>query len=128
MCGDQFQEPRLREHDAGRSSKVSAIIQTPSIHKLAAPHLPYRLEGVVHRAGDSLAVSVRARYQRSVRAIGEMVSLVRALDETVVEEVRGDLRAISETLDRLFVRAARVRLGWRPDEGAGMQKRLGNVR
>jgi chromosome segregation ATPase len=36
-----------------------------------------------------------------------MVSLVRALSETAVEEVREDLRAISETLDRLSVRAAR---------------------
>jgi hypothetical protein len=36
-----------------------------------------------------------------------MVSLVRALGETAVEEVREDLMAISETLDRLSVRAAR---------------------
>jgi chromosome segregation ATPase len=65
------------------------------------------LRPLVHRAGDSLAVSVRAGYQRSIRAIGEMFSLVIALSETAVEEVREDLRAISETLDRLSVRAAR---------------------
>jgi chromosome segregation ATPase len=65
------------------------------------------LRSLVHRAGDSMAVSVRAGYKRSIRAIGEMVSLVRALSETAVEEVREDLRAISETLDRLSVRAAR---------------------
>ena len=65
------------------------------------------LRPLVHRAGDSLAVSVRAGYQRSIRAIGELVSLVRALGETAVEEVREDLRAISETLDRLSARAAR---------------------
>ena len=65
------------------------------------------LRSLAHRAGDSLAVSVKAGYQRSIRAIGEMVSLVRALSETAVEEVREDLRATSETLDRLSVRAAR---------------------
>jgi chromosome segregation ATPase len=65
------------------------------------------LRSLVHRAGDSLAVSVRAGYRRSIRAIGEMVSLVRSLSETAVEEVREDLGAISETLDRLSVRAAR---------------------
>ena len=65
------------------------------------------LRSLTHRAGDSLAVSVKAGYQRSIRAIGEMVSLVKALNETSVEEVREDLRAISETLDRLSVRAAR---------------------
>jgi chromosome segregation ATPase len=65
------------------------------------------LRSLAHRAGDSLAVNVKAGYQRSIRAIGEVVSLVRALNETSVEEVREDLRAISETLDRLSVRAAR---------------------
>src|SRR5262249_51525877 len=65
------------------------------------------LRALAHRAGDSLAVSVKAGYQRSIRAIGEMVSLVRALSETAVEEVREDLRATSETLDRLSVQAAR---------------------
>jgi chromosome segregation ATPase len=52
-------------------------------------------------------VSVRAGYQRSIRAIDEMASLVRGLSEVAVEEVREDLRAISETLDRLSARASR---------------------
>jgi chromosome segregation ATPase len=65
------------------------------------------LRALVHRTGDSLVASVRAGYQRSVRAIDEMASLARALGEIAVEEVREDLRAISETLDRLSARAAR---------------------
>jgi len=65
------------------------------------------LRALVHRAGDSLVVSVRAGYQRSIRAIDEMASLVKALSQTAVEEVREDLRAISETLDRLSARASR---------------------
>ena len=65
------------------------------------------LRALVHRAGDSLVVSVRAGYQRSIRAIDEMASLVRGLSEVAVEEVREDLRAISETLDRLSARASR---------------------
>ena len=65
------------------------------------------LRALVHRTGDSLVASVRAGYQRSVRAIDEMASLARALGEVAVEEVREDLKAISETLDRLSARAAR---------------------
>jgi chromosome segregation ATPase len=65
------------------------------------------LRSLVSRTGDSLVASVRAGYQRSVRAIDEMASLVRGLSEVAVEEVREDLRAISETLDRLSARAAR---------------------
>jgi len=42
------------------------------------------LRSLVHRVRDSLAASVRAGYQRSIRAIGEMVSLVRALSETAL--------------------------------------------
>jgi chromosome segregation ATPase len=65
------------------------------------------LRSLVSRTGDSLVASVRAGYQRSVRAIDEMASLVRGLSEVAVEEVREDLRAISETLDRLSARASR---------------------
>ena len=65
------------------------------------------LRSQVHRAGNSLVASVTAGYQRSIRAIDEMKATGKALGEMAVEEIRRDLRAISETLDRLAERAAR---------------------
>jgi len=65
------------------------------------------LRALIHRTEDCLAVSVRASYQRSIRAIDEMASLAMELSETAVEEIREDLRAVSGTLDRLSARAAR---------------------
>jgi len=66
------------------------------------------LRALIRRTEDCLAVSLRAGYQRSIRAIGETASLARALSETAVEEIREDLRAISVMLDRLSAQAARV--------------------
>jgi hypothetical protein len=65
------------------------------------------LGALIHRTEDCLAVIVRASYQRSIRAIDEMASLVKELSETAVEEIREDLKAISGMLDTLSARAAR---------------------
>lgn len=65
------------------------------------------LETLAHRAGDGLATSVRAGYQRSVRALDELRALMAALSEVAVEEVKEDFKTAFETLDRLAERAAR---------------------
>ncbi len=64
------------------------------------------LGSLVRRTGDSLVASVRAGYERSLRAIGELRTEVAALGEAAVEEVREDLRALADTLNRLAERAS----------------------
>jgi len=66
-----------------------------------------RLTATAKRAADSVAAHVRAGYQRSIRIIDGLQSRVAALKQEAVEELRGDLRRIAQTLDVLAERAAR---------------------
>src|SRR5438093_40579 len=66
-----------------------------------------RLSAMAQRATDSVAASVRAGYERSIRMISDLQSQVAALREGAVEEIRDDLRMMAQTLDKLAERAAR---------------------
>jgi len=66
-----------------------------------------RLRAMTQRVGDSIAASVRASYQHSIRMISDLQSRVAALREEAIEEIREDLRIIAQILDRLAERATR---------------------
>ncbi len=66
-----------------------------------------RFSAMAQRATDSVAASVRAGYERSIRVISDLQSQVAALREGAVEEIREDLRMMAQTLDKLAERAAR---------------------
>jgi hypothetical protein len=66
-----------------------------------------RLRAMTQRVGDSIAASVRAGYQHSIRMISDLQSRVAALREEAIEEIREDLGIIAQILDRLADRAAR---------------------
>ena len=66
-----------------------------------------RLSAMAQRATDSVAASVRAGYERSIRVISDLQSQVAALREGAVEEIREDLRMMAQTLDKQAERAAR---------------------
>ena len=65
------------------------------------------LKSLIHQTGDSLVAGVKAGYQRSSRAINELMALVAVLGEAAAEEIRNDLKAVSETLEQLAERAGR---------------------
>jgi hypothetical protein len=65
------------------------------------------LRALVYRAGESLVANVRAGYQRSIRAIDELKALGAALSDVAVDEIRQDLKALFETLEKLADRAVR---------------------
>jgi hypothetical protein len=66
-----------------------------------------RLGLVAKHAADSVAASVQAGCERSLRLISDLQARVAALSEEAVEEIRDDLRGLAQKLDRLAERAGR---------------------
>jgi hypothetical protein len=66
-----------------------------------------RVSWLAKRAADSVAASLRAAYERSLRTIADLRARVAALREEAIEEIREDLQGLAEKLDRLAERAAR---------------------
>ena len=58
-------------------------------------------------AADGTAAKVRSGYQRNIRMISVLQSRVAALKEEAVEELREDLKVITQRLNQLAERAAR---------------------
>lgn len=65
------------------------------------------LGSLVHQTREQMAATVRAGYERSIRAIGAMQSQLAELKKGAAEEMRADIDALERTLEQLAERAAR---------------------
>jgi hypothetical protein len=66
-----------------------------------------RVSLLAKRAADSVAARLRAGYERSLRMISDLQARVAALREEAIEEIRDDLKALAEKLERLAGLASR---------------------
>jgi hypothetical protein len=73
------------------------------------------LGAMIHRVSESISGRVNAGYLRSIRMISDLQSQVAELKEKAAEEIRDDLKKVTQTLDGLASRAARELKGLTAD-------------
>jgi hypothetical protein len=90
----------LAYYRSGRKDDIGEVEQTLD-QKIE------RVSLVAKRAADSVAASLRVGYERRLRMIADLQARVAALRDEAIEEIRDDLKALAQKLDRMAERAAR---------------------